>query len=537
MKKNRTLLYTLVSLATITALPFLAKAGTWRPLNSQPPMPDITDPQTGQFLSQGGASFPMLLTDGTVIVRNANSQQFYADGTVFKLTPDANGSYLNGSWSQLASMPYIPVANAQAVLADGRVIIEGGEYTGVYEDFTLTNQGAIYDPVSDSWTSVAPPTFFVDLYPPRALFAPNPIADASSVVLPDGTFMVEDKMSRQAALLNLATMTWTETGTATKSGLNDEEGLTLLPNGKVLTVDCYADFTFGLIPHYPSHPTGSEIYDPQTGTWSSAGSTINTLTDKKIFEMGPAVLRPDGTVFAVGSQGFTSIYDSNTGTWSVGPELPEAPDGSRMTVQDGPGALIPNGNVLIAVTGGPKFHASPISGPPAYFFEFDGTNLIPEPAIPNAAIDLSSYINFLVLPTGEILAADGSKDIELYTPDDTSHNPAWEPVISSAPSTVSPGGSYTITGMRFNGMSQASMFGDEGQNATNYPLVRITNVATNHVFYSRTHDHSSMAVASSATVSTQFDVPAAQETGPSELEVVANGIASPPVSVLVTNSP
>jgi len=45
------------------------------------------------------------------------------------------------------------------------------------------------------------------------------------------------------------------------------------------------------------------------------------------------------------------------------------------------------------------------------------------------------------------------------------------------------------------------MFGDEGQSATNYPLVRITNLRTHHVFYSRTHDHSSMAVAPT----TKFD--------------------------------
>jgi hypothetical protein len=210
-----------------------------------------------------------------------------------------------------------------------------------------------------------------------------------------------------------------------------------------------------------------------------------------------------------------------------------------MTAQDAPGALLPNGNVLVAVTGGPKRPPfGPFSGPPTYFFEFDGTNLIPESAIPNAAaIDESFNINLLVLPTGEILAADGSKDVEIYTPSVTTHNSNWEPVIMTAPSTVSPGQSYTITGIRFNGMSQASIYGDEGQNATNYPLVRITNLATNHVFYSRTHDHSSMAVASSALVSTHFDVPSTQETGPSELEVVANGIASAPVSVLVTSGP
>jgi hypothetical protein len=535
MKKSNTLLYGLLGIATITAAPLTIRAGTWQPLNNQPPMPDIIDPQTGAFLSEGGAAFPMLLTDGSVIVRNINPQQIHADARVFKLTPDFNGSYRNGSWSEIASMPYIPIASAQAVLADGRVIIEGGEYTGVNYDFTLTNQGAIYDPVANSWTSVLPPPFFVDLYPPRARFAPNPIGDACSVVLADGTFMLQDKMSRQAALLNLTTMTWTETGTATKADLNDEEGWILLPNGKVLTVDCYTDFTFGLIAHYPPHPANSELYDPQTGTWTSAGSTINTLTDKKTAEIGPAVLRPDGTVFAVGSQGFTSIYHTNTGTWSVGPQLPEAPDGSRMTAEDAPAALLPNGNVLIAAAGGPKPPRSPYSGPPTYFLEFDGTNLIPEPTIPNAALDAGFQINLLVLPTGEILSADGSKDVEIYTPNNTTHNPNWEPVIMSAPSQVSRGGSYTITGIRFNGMSQASMYGDEGQNASNYPLVRITNLATNHVFYSRTHDHSSMAVASSVLVSTHFDVPSTQETGPSKLEVVANGIASAAVALSVTS--
>jgi hypothetical protein len=43
-----------------------------------------------------------------------------------------------------------------------------------------------------------------------------------------------------------------------------------------------------------------------------------------------------------------------------------------------------------------------------------------------------------------------------------------------------------------------------------------------------------MAVATgNAIVSTNFDVPAAMETGPSSLEVVANGIPSPSVSITV----
>jgi hypothetical protein len=89
-----------------------------------------------------------------------------------------------------------------------------------------------------------------------------------------------------------------------------------------------------------------------------------------------------------------------------------------------------------------------------------------------------------------------------------------------------------VSGYLFNGLSQGAAYGDDAQSATNYPLVRITNRATGHLFYSRTHDHSSMGVGTSiGLVSTHFDVPATQEKGPSELVVVANGIPSSPVAI------
>ena len=66
----------------------------------------------------------LLLTDGTVMMHE------YCEPNWWRLTPDNTGSYLNGTWSQLASMPsdYGPLYFASAVLPDGRVIVEGGEY-------------------------------------------------------------------------------------------------------------------------------------------------------------------------------------------------------------------------------------------------------------------------------------------------------------------------------------------------------------------------------------------------------------------------
>ncbi len=63
--------------------------------------------------------------------------------------------------------------------------------------------------------------------------------------------------------------------------------------------------------------------------------------------------------------------------------------------------------------------------------------------------------------------------------------------------------------------------------ATNYPLVAIRNRKTGHVFFCRTHDHSTMGVATGNTpVSTNFDVPANIETGASDIIVGVNGIRS-----------
>lgn len=475
----------------------------WTPLTNQP-----------NFLLDG-ASNPILLTDGSVLVQDAGFPDWW------KLTPDQNGSYVNGTWTQVASLPatYSPLYHSTAVLPDGRMIIEGGEYLLSLDQTELvptwTNQGSIYDPIANTWTPVNPPSGWTT------------IGDAQSVVLADGTYMQANCCTTEAALLNSSTLTWTPTGT-NKFDVNDEEGWTLLPNKKVLAVDAYV-FT------YTPTGTNSELYDPRTGSWRSAGSTKVQLWDSAAacggfpngpasFELGPGVLRPDGTVFYTGSNscgaGNTAIYNSFFGTWTPGPTFP-----GTLDIADGPAALEPNGKVLMMASPG-------FGNTPSTFFEWDGKALNEVPGPPNASIDSSYYGNMLVLPTGQILLTDFSNDIEIYTPSQSFHS-EWAPLVFEAPFLITPGASYKVAGVHFNGMSQGAAYGDDAQAATNYPLVRITNLRTGHVFYSRTHDHSSMAVASFLPVSTHFDVPANQERGLSKLEVVTNGISSFPAFVLV----
>jgi len=57
---------------------------------------------------------------------------------------------------------------------------------------------------------------------------------------------------------------------------------------------------------------------------------------------------------------------------------------------------------------------------------------------------------------------------------------------------------------------------------------------TQHVFSARTHAFGFMGVVSEKPVSTSFDVPSTIETSPSNLYVVANGIASKPTATTIS---
>ena len=102
--------------------------GYWQPLKHQPQISNIPFVYNSYNLAYpAGAAAPLLMTDGSVLIQDAYAYGVF-DGRIFKLTPDIHGSYVNGTWSELASKRYASDGSAQAVLPDGRVLIEGAEY-------------------------------------------------------------------------------------------------------------------------------------------------------------------------------------------------------------------------------------------------------------------------------------------------------------------------------------------------------------------------------------------------------------------------
>jgi hypothetical protein len=226
----------------------------------------------------------LLASNGTVLVHAEPP----AGGTSkwYKLTPDSRGSYTDGTWSQLPSMPsgYNPLYFASAILPGGDMIVEGGEYLGGTP--TWTNKGAIYNPVTNRWRPVAPPGGWSN------------IGDAQSDVLANGTFVLAQAcqactskspiLSTSDALFNATGRNWLTLPGPGKNDPNDEEGWTLEPSGQLLTVDTWLT---------PS----TELFTPNNLMWSFAGNTVASPVNSPSAEIGPQIEMPGGNTFVVGA--------------------------------------------------------------------------------------------------------------------------------------------------------------------------------------------------------------------------------------------
>jgi hypothetical protein len=491
-----------------------AGASPWKALTNAPPFVPGT---------------MLLQSDGTVLVHE--EPETGATTAWYRLTPDSKGNYADGTWSKIASMPkgYAPLYFASAILPDGQMIVEGGEYNGTSPEGVWTDLGAIYNPAKNSWRSVSPPPGWEN------------IGDAQSDVLANGTFMLSQAcqnclsenftLTTDDALFNASGLGWTVIPGQGKNDPNDEEGWTLEPSGQLLTIDTWLT------------PT-TELFAPNSLSWGSAGNTITSPVNSPEVEIGPQVELPGGNTFVVGAgtsseeapepctthkPAATALYNYGLGKWEKGPSIPTT-EGMQYDSADGPGSVLPDGNVLFDVS--PCVYSAPLA---FYLYNAESNSLSPVRDVRNAANDSTYYTRMLALPNGQVLFNDGSEEMEIYTAGGTP-NPAWAPSIESVSSeSLKPGQTASLSGTQLAGVDQGAAYGDDVQDNTNFPLVRITNSKSGVVTYARTSNWTSVSIAPGSASSTEFTVPKTTPAGASSLVVVANGIASQPAPVTIAH--
>jgi hypothetical protein len=328
--------------------PWIAHAvGTWVPLVNQAP---------------AGIVYINLLSDGTVIGQDTGEPA----NTWCRLTPDSHGSYLNGTWSQIAPMHDGRNAYATQVLTDGRVFVAGGESGGG------ADSAEVYDPLLDSWTMCPG--------------AGASFSDSISEILPNGNVLIAPvgpTNSGGTMIYVPVSNAWIAGPQLYRGGDQDEASWVKLPDNSILTIDPYG--------------TNSERYIPSLNQWINDANVPVAIYGTN-FEMGAAILLPTGSAFFLGTAGTTAIYtpsaSTNMGTWVPGPSVP-----NNRIFSDTPAAMMVNGKILCAA------NTTPTTTPSSGFYEYDpfANSFIATSAPGSVNVSNPTDFKMLDLPDGNVL--------------------------------------------------------------------------------------------------------------------------------------
>jgi N-acetylneuraminic acid mutarotase len=147
---------------------------------------EVFDPKTGRWSATGTLSEARI---GPVLVALADGGALVIGGLVSE-PPDEFGVFRHpttkaerydpgtGAWSRTSDVPFAAIGQAVVRLADGRLLVAGGDITVNEPDLDptppgLTEEAAVYEPTTGKWQFAAP--------------LPRPRSGASAVLLADGS--------------------------------------------------------------------------------------------------------------------------------------------------------------------------------------------------------------------------------------------------------------------------------------------------------------------------------------------------------------
>ena len=419
---------------------------------------------------------------------------------------------------------------ASNILRDTRLLVLGGEYSGIGLVNNWTRTGEVYDPANDTWAPIAPH--------PEAQFG-----DVPTMLLDGDRILAGSLSTRNSWIYHYMDDSW-EPNPIPKvyADASNEETWVKLPGGRILNYDLFQSIRV---------PNGqfAEIFDPITNEWQSvspsdgtAAGFIPQLSATQIgFELGGALQTPrrfkrrNGSeeIFYIGATGHTAIYNPTRNEWRSGPDILGDANGFKglFGADDAPAAALPSGQIIFAGDAGP---IRTTFSPPTRLFMFDPElNIISQLSTP-----FDSHLNtihayetrLLVLPTGQILYADMlSREMWLFTSDGIAPG-ALRPKVDDV--VLGPAGSnlLTVIGRQLNGASAGSSYGDDAESDENFPIVFLTN-KDEFVFYATTSYWSNTDVGEQGSQAVNFTLPEGLPSARYRLFVSGAGIRSKPFCI------
>jgi len=289
-----------------------------------------TAPGPGEWTTTGSMVVPRsshtatLLPNGKVLVAGG-----YAPIIIYLSSVELYGS-TTGTWVDTGSMGTARVGHTATLLQNGKVLVAGGEQYAI----SIFSSVELYDSTTGTWINTG------SMGTARVGHTATLLQNGKVLVAGGKDYGICSyggcfpHYSSSAELYDPATGTWDNTGSFTVLlGHGTGFTATLLSNGKVLVAGGHN--ILGAL-------SSAELYDPTTGTWTSAGSMATARW------YHTATLLPNGKILVAGgidnTDGITSsaeLYDPATGIWEN--------TGSMAVARREPSAtLLPNGEVLVA---------------------------------------------------------------------------------------------------------------------------------------------------------------------------------------------
>ncbi|MGI9118541.1 MAG: Kelch repeat-containing protein [Acidimicrobiales bacterium] len=240
-----------------------------------------------------------------------------------------------GTWSEAPGLTTIRGTTTAVVLDDGKVLSVGGGVGAIALAATET-----YDPTADTWKEVARPG--------------QARRGHQAVVLDDGRVLVAGGLAEgsplaSAELYDPATDTWAPTAPMATPRLG--HSLTLLADGRVLVAGGSALESTEAAGGGQTIRTeaSTEIFDPATGSWASAGSmasprfehSATLLADGRVLIVGG--LGPVGEGGEIGPLSSTEIYDPAANAFVTSTDLAEGRANHAATLLSGDSVLVSGG--------------------------------------------------------------------------------------------------------------------------------------------------------------------------------------------------
>jgi hypothetical protein len=191
------------------------------------------------------------LADGRVLITGGSRRATGSDETV------AHAQIYDrktGAWTEAAPMMTGRVGHTATLMADGRVLVVGGQVEGQY-----TRTAEIFDPVKGVWS--------------RASTAPTERKAHAAVGLPDGKVLVvggygpDSDGLKSAELYDPACDAWTSAGSANQR--YSAPALAVLGDGRILALTSLGNLAVVEAGKELRSSAVGDIYDPAKRTWQA----------------------------------------------------------------------------------------------------------------------------------------------------------------------------------------------------------------------------------------------------------------------------